>query len=389
MLFWHMKLFLTPVILAALLTVLSTESLAQPDPTALDAVQFSTDIHTRLPADGGSEVILSDDAIAEVGIASGTATVIEWLDRLDRSDVDAFHRGDAACGDAPWFSLSTTTEIAGTVMAPSDVFTDAGIKVFDARAAGVPDRVDIDAISRDPASCDLVFSVDVTTELGGVIVGPADLIRWRAADGFSLFAATGLPGNLDALHLISADRFLFSLDRDATLGGLLLRDDDIVEAIATDSGADYAIALAPRALDASFQSANVDALWALPAPPVGDFRWTATEQSVLENGELVVVQIERLGGSAGPVSLTVETVDDTAMAGVDYTAFTDSVEFGDGEVNRTVGILILDNDTLDGQRRFFVDLVSASAGGLIAPTRITVRIRDDENDALFNDRFEN
>ena len=92
MLFWHMKLFLTPVVLASLLTVLSTQSLAQPDPTALDAVQFSTDIHTRLPADGGSEVILSDDAIAEVGIASGTATATEWLGRLDRSDVDAFHR---------------------------------------------------------------------------------------------------------------------------------------------------------------------------------------------------------------------------------------------------------------------------------------------------------
>jgi hypothetical protein len=384
MIHWHARLLLTLVFLAVNLAVVHHEAMAQ-----VDAIHFSTDIHTRLPADGGSDVILSDDAIAEVGIASGTATVIEWLDRLDRSDVDAFHRGDAACGDAPWFSLSTTTEIAGTVMAPADVFTNAGIKVFDARAAGVPDGVDIDAISRDPASCDLVFSVDVTTELGGVVVGPADLIRWRAADGFSLIAATELPGNLDALHLLGVGRFLFSLDRDADLNGLLLRDDDIAEVIPTGSDEDYAIALAPRALDASFQSANVDALWALLAPPVGDFRWTATEQSVLENGELVVVQIERLGGSAGPVSLTVETVNDTATAGVDYTAFSDPVEFGDGEVNRALSILILDNDALDGPRQFFVDLVDASAGGLIAPTRITVRIRDDENDTLFDDRFEN
>ncbi len=389
MIHWHVRLLLALVVLTGNLALVHHEALAQVDATALDAVQFSTDIYTRLPAEGVGEVVLSDDGIAEVATVSGTATATEWLGRLDRSDVDAFHRGDAVCGEAPWFSLSTTTEIAGTVMAPSDVFTDAGIKVFDGRAAGMPDRVDIDAISRDPATCDLVFSVDVTSQFGAVLAGPADLIRWNAVDGFSLFVATGLPGNLDALHLISADRLLFSLDRDATLGGLLLRDDDIVEAIATDSGTDYAIALAPRALDVSFQSANVDALWALPAPPVGDFRWTATEQSVLEDGELVVVQIERLGGSAGPVSLTVETVDDTATAGVDYTAFTDPVEFSDGEVNRTVGILILDNDVLDGPRQFFVDLVDASAGGLIAPTRITVRIRDDENDALFNDRFEN
>ena len=389
MIHWHVRLLLALVVLTGNLALVHHKALAQVDATALDAVQFSTNIYTRLPADGAGEVIVSDDSIAEVATVSGTATVTEWLGRLDRSDVDAFHRGDAACGEAPWFSLSTITEIAGTMMAAADVFTDTGVKVFDGRAAGMPDRVGIDAISRDPATCDLVFSIDVTTELGGVVVGPADLIRWNAGDGFSLFSVTELAGNLDGLHLLGDGRFLFSLDRDADLDGLVVRDDDIIEAIPTDSVVDYAISLAPRALDASFQSANVDALWALPAPPVGDFRWTATEQSVLEDGELVVVQIERIGGSAGPVSLTVETVDDTATAGVDYTAFTDPVEFGDGEVNRTVGILILDNDVLDGPRQFFVDLVDASAGGLIAPTRITVRIRDDENDALFNDRFEN
>jgi hypothetical protein len=248
MLFWHMKLFLTPVVLAVLLAVLSTESLAQPDPTALESLHFSADIHTRLPAASGT-ITLSDDSIAEFDPDSGLSTATDWLVRLDRSDIDAFHAGDEACGTDRLFSTSTTVEISGTVMSPADVFTASGNRVLDAAVAGIPSGVNVDAISRDPASCALIVSVDRLTELGGAVYGPSDLIRWSDADGFSLFRATGLSANLDALQILAADRYLFSVNRSADLDGLRVRDEDIIEARVNGTDTDHVIVFAPADLD--------------------------------------------------------------------------------------------------------------------------------------------
>jgi hypothetical protein len=368
--------------------ILSSGVSAQTE-TPLDAVHFSTDIHIQVPTDASSSAVVNDDGLAQLDLTTGFSATINWLGTLDRSDLDGFHSGDEICGSERLFSLDTTTEIAGTVMRPGDVFTEGGIKRLDAATAGLPDRVNVDALSRDPASCDLVLSIDVLAELGGTIFGPSDLIRWNATDGFTLFQALGGPYNVDALHILASDRTLISVETDQQLSGQLVRDDDLIEVDFSGVLPSFSLSYSPRNLDPSLARADLDALWALPSPPVGEFQWTLAEDSVLENIGSVVVQIERINGSAGAVSVSVETVDDTAIAGIDYSAVAGTADFADGELSRTVTIPITDNATLEGNRQFFIDLTATSNGTLGAPTRITILIRDDEDDLLFGDRFEN
>ncbi|AKS41075.1 Calx-beta domain-containing protein [Wenzhouxiangella marina] len=374
---------------SALAALLLSGGLAAQSPTALDAIHFSTDIHIQVPTGAASSAVVNDDGLSQLDLATGFSIDINWLGRLDRSDLDGFHFGDEACGTDRLFSLTTTSEIAGTVMRPGDVFTEAGAKVFDAVAVGLPRNINVDALSRDPGSCDLVLSIDGLAELGGTVFGPRDLIQWNSTDGFSLFQTLGGRYNVDALHVLSADRVLLSFDIDQQLGGQLVRDDDVIEVDFSGAMPSFQLSYSPRALDPSIARADLDALWAQPSPPVGEFQWTLSEDSVFENGGSIVVQIERVNGSAGAVSVSVETADNTAIAGVDYTAFVGTADFVDAELARTVTIPITDNATLEGNRQFFVDLTAVSNGALGTPTRITVLIRDDEDDLLFDDRFEN
>jgi hypothetical protein len=94
------------------------------------------------------------------------------------------------------------------------------------------------------------------------------------------------------------------------------------------------------------------------------------------------------GLAEGPVTVSYSTADGSAAAGIDYGGSSGGVAFSDGELVDSAILTLFDNGTVDGDKVFFVDLTSATNGGLLArPTRITIRIRDDD-DFLFADGFE-
>ena len=357
------------------------------DATALEAIHFSGDIHTQLPATGGGLAVQADEAIAEYSIDSATADAVLPLGVLDAGDIDAFHAGDPDCGTDDLFSVETFTQISGTAMSAADVFTNAGIKVLDASAEGIPAGVNVDAVSRDPSSCDLVFSVDTITELSGTVFRPGDLVLRTGPGNFALYQDGAELGNVDALHLLSEGRVLFSVDQRVELGAVTASDEDVVERIPGSPSPFYALAFSPGDTDASWQPANLDALWAQRAPDFGSFRWDDANVEVLENAGSLSLTIERIDGAEGSVSVTYTTVDDSAVAGTDYVADAGTAEFIENELTETVTITITDNAAVQGDRTFFVDLTAATEGGLSAPTRVTVLIRDDE-DFLFADGFE-
>jgi hypothetical protein len=369
------------------LLVITSPLLFAQTPTELDAIHFSGHIHTRLPNDPMTNLILSDDGIAQFNLNTGFADGVNWLGQLDSSDVDGFHFGDPGCVNDRLFSVETHADIMGTVMTPADVFTDFGVKIIDAAAAGVADGVNVDAVSRDPVSCDIVISIDVIAELDGTVFRPDDLIRWNAATGFSLFQAGNIGGNVDAVHVLPDGRALLSLDADTDLGSMFAQDDDVIEQIPGGPGAFFELAFSPRSFDDSWQAADLDAVWALPAPLFGDFRWTEVEVEVFENAGNVTLTIERINGAENGVTVNFTTVDDTAISGNDFGGTSGGVGFAENELSETVTIPIFDNGTVQGTRRFFVDLTATSAGDLIEPTRVRVLIRDDE-DFVFADGFE-
>ena len=374
--------FVLDLLTSIILLTLAFGALAQV-PTELDFIEFSSGIHHRLPG----PVIGSDDAVSRINFGTGTASTNLPLGELDQSDIDGYHRNLDGCGPTI-YSLETTTEISGTVMRPADVFQADGSKILDAQAAGIAYGVNIDAVSRNPANCELIVSTDIIAELDGVTYSPGDLIEWDAVQGFSLFLAAPLAGNTDAVHIIDTERMLLSLSEDSDTPGSAFQDDDVIERI-SGTPVSFVLAFAPRTLDPSWEAADLDAVYAVPAPQGGKFRWEIAEIEAFEDDGTVTLTIVRENGSAGAVTVNFSTVDDTATSGADFLGTSGGVSFSDGELQDTVTLTLQDDALVEGTEQLFVDLtgIASGDGTLSTPTRITVAIRDDE-DFIFADGFE-
>ncbi len=230
--------------------------------TVLTEIRLVSDIDSAMPGSSG-DVYNSDDSIIAFSLGSNTATTTNDLGTLDQTGIDGFHRTGDGCGDSI-YSLDTATVIAGTAMRPSDVFTAAGTKVLDASSAGIPDGININAISRDPETCDLLFSIDSIASLGGTAYKTDDIIRFNGSV-FSLYQATNLNVNIDALHILSTERLLISTDVGESLPDVDALDEEVFE-INTGITPFQLLSFEPSAFNTSWQAADLNALWALPKP---------------------------------------------------------------------------------------------------------------------------
>lgn len=351
--------------------------------TDLQTVHLSSNIHATLPAADGGTIVIDDDAISTYHVDTAQASLTQPLGRLDRSDVDAYHTDDS-CGSA-LFSLATTADVAGITMRPADVFGVSGNKALDARGEGVADGVNLNAVTRDPATCHLVVSFDVTVQLNGTVFRPSDLVRYSSGT-FSLFRAGAGRGNLDATHVLDTGSVLASFAAPVPDLGLAFGDQDVIEQ--AEAGGSWELAFEPAAIDPSWEPADTDAIQVVRAPIPGDFRWTTESIEVLEGQGNASVEIERVGLAEGSVTINWTTVDGTAVSGIDFEGSSGDTAFADGQLTGAVSLTLLDDGAVDGDKTFFVDLESATNGaGLVNPTRVTVLIRDDE-DFLFSDGFE-
>jgi hypothetical protein len=132
------------------------------------------------------------------------------------------------------FSLETTLELGGIVFRPNDVIRFDGeswSKALDGRAAGIPDGVGIDALAMSGEN--LLFSIDVGASLGGALaVTDADIVAWNGAV-FSMVLLSGDAGidaaaDVDALHVDGQGRLLMSFDTAGQVGGINYRDEDLL-----------------------------------------------------------------------------------------------------------------------------------------------------------------
>ncbi len=233
--------------------------------TALDEIHFVGDIDNSLPATVGV-INSNDDAINLFILSSQHATSSNDLGVLDTTGIDGYHKTGDGCGDTI-YSLDTTTLIAGTAMRSSDVFTATGTKILDASSVGIPDGINIDAISRDPGTCDLVISIDSASMLNGTAFKPDDLIRYNNGTGFSLYHALGFNANIDALHVLSSNRVLVSFDVSIDLPDIATLDEEAYEISLSGTGFQL-LALDLVAQNSSWDAADLNALWAKPAPIV-------------------------------------------------------------------------------------------------------------------------
>ncbi|XP_055876375.1 sodium/calcium exchanger 3-like isoform X2 [Biomphalaria glabrata] len=110
-------------------------------------------------------------------------------------------------------------------------------------------------------------------------------------------------------------------------------------------------------------------------------QFTAASVAVMENEGKVRLGIKRTGLMNKPVSVKVETINGTAVAGEDYKAFEGTVEFKKNEALREIFIEIVDDFEWEPDEFFFVKLkVDADSGCVLGPISIceVTIINDDE-----------
>jgi hypothetical protein len=112
-------------------------------------------------------------------------------------------------------------------------------------------------------------------------------------------------------------------------------------------------------------------------PLRGEFALSTETTSVNENAGEVLVSITRTNGSEGDMTLRVFTTDNGQVAGTDYQAFDEEIVFADGETQKQVSIVILDENVDDANNGFIVNMSSDNAA--ITTATVTITILDNDN----------
>lgn len=86
--------------------------------------------------------------------------------------------------------------------------------------------------------------------------------------------------------------------------------------------------------------------------------FSSATYKVLENTPTLQISVFRGGnaGGVGPITVDYATADETAKAGLDYTAVSGTLDFPEGAFSRTITIPILDDQTFGGPKTFSLTL---------------------------------
>jgi len=102
---------------------------------------------------------------------------------------------------------------------------------------------------------------------------------------------------------------------------------------------------------------------------------------VNETAGTVIVTLTRTGGSNGAVSVEAFTSDGSAIAGLDYTALTQTVSWADGDIaNKTITITILDDTLAEFKENFNIGLRNATGGVAVSAANGVANIGINSNE---------
>jgi hypothetical protein len=111
----------------------------------------------------------------------------------------------------------------------------------------------------------------------------------------------------------------------------------------------------------------------------GALQFSAATYSVSENGGPAVITITRTGGSAGTATVDLATSNGTATSGSDYTAVSQTVTFGIGEISKTVTVPITDDLLNESDETVNLTLTNAGGSGALgSPLTAVLTITNDD-----------
>ena len=210
-----------------IILAIACATLAGPAVAQYASVDVSPDITLNL---GGS--VMADEDVGQDDL-KGNLSPVSLGALPDNVDVTGFHR--MANGDV-LFSVDITTQLSGSVVArPYDVVHFDGIEYslwLDGASIGLPAGVRFDAVSLDAAE-DLVLSFDTTVSVDGITVADEDIVKFNGAEFVLLVdgSSVKMPGNvdIDALHFdIDSGHYFVSFDVAGSVDGLAFADEDLL-----------------------------------------------------------------------------------------------------------------------------------------------------------------
>lgn len=107
----------------------------------------------------------------------------------------------------------------------------------------------------------------------------------------------------------------------------------------------------------------------------GTVGFTATTVTATESGP-ATLNITRTNGSDGAVSVNVKTVSGTAVAGTDFTALDQTVNFAEGQTTASVTVPLINRTGSQGSRSFSVEISNPAGGVAVGTSVATVTIAD-------------
>ena len=108
-------------------------------------------------------------------------------------------------------------------------------------------------------------------------------------------------------------------------------------------------------------------------------QFSAANYDVNETGTQVTITVTRVGDNSGAVSVQYDTVDETALAGSDYTAASGTLNWADGDSDGKTFTVSITNDSLvEGSETITLSLSNATGIVIGPPQTATITIIDDE-----------
>ena len=119
------------------------------------------------------------------------------------------------------------------------------------------------------------------------------------------------------------------------------------------------------------------------ASGTGTLSMTWGSVGVVQNFGTRVIAVNRSGGSTGAASVRCTTVNNTAVAGQDFTAIDQVVSWTDGDLTaKNCNVTISNATPFTGEKTFYIRLSNASGAPLGAQTQTTVTIYGDKGGGL-------
>ena len=114
-------------------------------------------------------------------------------------------------------------------------------------------------------------------------------------------------------------------------------------------------------------------------PPAGSLEFSGSNYAIAEDANMLIVTVNRLGGSAGEVSVNYASADLTAIDGSDYAAVNGTLIFPDTVTSQTFTIQIFNDADSEGDEKFNLAL-SVPSGGASLGVKDTATVTIQDND---------